>query len=277
MRSALQNAARFDLHMHTTLSDGAFDPEEVVQRAAEGRLDVIALTDHDLAMQVDPGLHEVDGRHVHVVAGSEVSGLHDGVEFHLLVYFQGEVPMGFRRFCEGQSKKRAERYEAAVRNIGLPDVPMPDAAAREGKRAVTRLHLARALVDAGHTHSVSESFRTHVGDAHGKVPPIDVPFTECIRLARSFGGVTSWAHPPLPMLLKYLPSFVEAGLHGIEGLRSQVTGRERRAIRRLARDHGLLLTGGSDWHGWHNPADLGLFAVHRSELKQFLDALDAAA
>ncbi len=263
--------------MHSTRSDGRFAPEEVLQRCVAGGLQAIALTDHDLATTLDPGRHVIEGREIHVIAGAEVSGLHDGRELHLLVYFKGEVPMPFRRFCESQAVKRADRYEEAVKNIGLPNVALPDADSRAGKRSITRLHLARALMDAGHTKSVGESFAKHTGDSHGNVPTIDVPFVDCIQIARDCGGITSWAHPPLPLLLKYLPTFAEAGLHGIETLRPKILGRERRIVRRLARDHDLLLTGGSDWHGWANPDHLGLFAVHRSELKKFLDALEQAA
>jgi predicted metal-dependent phosphoesterase TrpH len=88
--------------------------------------------------------------------------------------------------------------------------------------------------------------------------------------------VCSWAHPFRPHLDRWLPTFAAGGLHGVEALRPTASGADRRAARKMARSFGLCVTGGSDWHGWHEPK-LGLYAVHRSELTAFLQALDAVA
>ena len=100
MRPIPQRNQLFDLHMHSDRSDGRFSPEEVLERAVEGGLQVVALTDHDLIGAVDPGLHRIGTRDLHVLAGAEISGTHDGREFHLLVYFPGEPPAGFVDFKE---------------------------------------------------------------------------------------------------------------------------------------------------------------------------------
>ncbi|MCB9664521.1 MAG: phosphatase [Alphaproteobacteria bacterium] len=262
--------------MHTNRSDGIVCPEEVVARAVASGLDVVALTDHDLTVDVAPGVHR-DGSHaVHVLAGAELSGVHEGQEHHLLVYFPGDAPDAFRDFCAERCRERAVRYERSVEAIGLPGVEAPDAAACDGRRALTRHHLARALVDAGHASDVREAFQRFADDAHGHVPRVSLPFVDAIRIAREAGGVTSWAHPPLPALRRHLPAFVEAGLQGIEGLRPLLPARDRREIRALAKQHGLYVTGGSDWHGWAGDT-LGLFTVERHDLDGFLAALQAAA
>ena len=130
MRPIPQRNQLFDLHMHSDRSDGRFSPEEVLERAVEGGLQVVALTDHDLIGAVDPGLHRIGTRDLHVLAGAEISGTHDGREFHLLVYFPGEPPAGFVDFCSDQVKARARRYDAAVHNIALPGVASsPESAA----------------------------------------------------------------------------------------------------------------------------------------------------
>lgn len=274
MAADLRNARRFDLHMHSDQSDGKWSVDEVIRRAAISGLDVVALTDHDLSPTVDPKDYVIDGHRVRLLAGAEVTGVHEGREYHLLVYFPGDVPQGFHDFCRGQTRGRADRYATAVRNLGLEGLQPPSAEAQRGDRALTRHHLARELVRAGHAESLADAFARFVGGAHGRVPNIGTPFVDAIRIARGFGGVTSWAHPPLPALRAYLPTFVAAGLQGVEGLRPMQSSSTRKAVRKLARKHGLFLTGGSDWHGWTD-AELGLFSAQRSQLQGFLDALAA--
>lgn len=271
----LRPSSRLDLHMHSDRSDGRYAPEEVLARCARGGLDVVALTDHDLGTQVAPGLHRIDGRELQVVAGAEVSGMHDGREHHLLVYFPGEIPDGFRAFCRDQCRARAVRYERALANLGLAGPPA-DAVAREGDRALTRVHVAQRLVAEGRATSLRDAFARYVGDAHGTVPPLTLPLVEAIRVARSFGGLTSWAHPPAAAVERYLDELVAAGLQGLEALRPGVTSDDRRRSRTAAKRHGLFLTGGSDWHGWAEDGDLGLFRLEARDLAPFVDALQAA-
>lgn len=259
--------------MHSIRSDGRFPPEEVLERCARGGLDVVALTDHDLAGEFAPGLHTIGGHDLWVVAGAEVSGNHLGREQHLLVYFPGEVPAGFREFCHEQCRLRASRYEEAVRRLDLPGLTAPDDAARRGDTSLTRHHLARQLVGSGHVKNLREAFQRFLGESHGLVPPITLPFVDAIRIAREFGGITSWAHPPVPLLEPFLPTFVAAGLQGIEALRPMVTSDDRRRYRAHAHRHGLMLTGGSDWHGWSDDAALGLFRVEAREIGAFVALL----
>jgi len=265
-------ATRFDLHMHSTRSDGRFAPDEVIRRAARGGLDVIAITDHDLPPELPPGPREVEGRTLHVLAAAEVTGVHEGREYHLLVYFPGEVPEGFRAFCREQCRERLERYETVRRSLDVDGLPEPDEAARTGGRALTRHHLARALVARQQATSVADAFARHLSHRHGRVPRFSRSFVDAIRTARAHGGVASWAHPPMEGL-DAVPTFAAAGLQGLEGWRPSVSGPDRRRLRRLARKHGLFLTGGSDWHGWGDPDDLGLFSVERRELVEFCRAL----
>jgi len=268
-----QHDQLFDLHMHSDRSDGRYCPEEVLERAVEGGLQVIALTDHDLIGAVHPGVHRIGKRELHVLSGAEISGTHDGREYHLLVYFPGEPPVGFMDFCSEQVRARAERYDTAVQNIDLPGVPSAPAAARDGQVALTRHHLARALVQAGHADDMGEAFSRYAG--HDNVPRLDLPFAECIRIARSFGGVTSWAHPPRQAVEAHLETFVQAGLQGLEGMRPALKRRERVFFKKAARRHGLFLTGGSDWHGWHASQRLGLFRLRGAQVAGLLDALAA--
>lgn len=266
---------RFDLHLHSTRSDGALSPHDLLAQCAEGGLDVVALTDHDLSSGLPCGEHDVGGRTVRVVEGAEVSGVHDGREYHLLVYFPGEAPASFRAFCAQRCAERAERYATSVGNLDLDGLPAVDDLAARGHEAITRQHLAMALVDAGHAKDVRDAFKRFAADQHGHVPRVSLPFVEAIRIAREAGGVTSWAHPSVRAIESYLPAFVEAGLQGLEGIRPGLDRSKRKRIARAAKKHGLFLTGGSDWHGWTGGRP-GLFHVERAELDGFLAALAAA-
>ncbi len=273
---SLAEARRFDLHLHTDRSDGAWCPEEMIERCLEGGLEAVALTDHDLSTALRPGPHCGGGRSLTLIAGAELSGVHEGREYHLLVYFPREVPDSFRDLCVHRAKERAVRYGAAVDSIGLPGLPEVDDAAAEGARALTRHHLARGLVHAGHASDVRDAFRRYADMSHGHVSAVSLPFVDAIRLATEAGGVTSWAHPPRHALDQHLDTFAAAGLHGLEAYRPMISSRDRRILRKRAKRHGLFLTGGSDCHGWHGERP-GLFSCDRFELGGFLDALDAVA
>lgn len=275
MLTSLGKKARIDLHMHSNRSDGAFAPQEVLRQCAAAGLDVIALTDHDLAPDVAPGVHVIDGHRLRVIAGAEVTGEVDGREFHLLVYFPGDVPEAFQSFCREQCVLRAARYTAARESLQLRGVPEADAAARRGDRALTRLHLAHALVEQGHAEHVGDAFGRFLSESHGHVPTLGLSLFDAIRFARQQGGVTSWAHPSVADAEAYLPALVDAGLQGVEALRPHLNSRDRGRLKRLARSNGAFLTGGSDWHGWHD-ARVGLFRLSLDDIGDFAETLQAA-
>lgn len=264
----LKPSTAFDLHLHTSASDGKYTLDEVLTRCALGGLDVVAITDHDLSLDLVGGPHIYGGRELHVIPGAEVSGVHDGREYHLLVYFPQGVPQGFVDFCRHQCLERTERFLAACKSLAL------DLARPESAKAITRLHMAHALVDAGVVSSRSEAFSHYLGDSHGHVPHLRLPFTEAIALARSFGGVTSWAHPPRDAATRYLSTFVEAGLQGLEVLRPRINSADRKLLKKLAKRNGLFLTGGSDWHGWSG-GEPGLFRVDAGQITGFVDTVAA--
>lgn len=264
---------RFDLHLHSDRSDGRYPPDEVLRRCALGGLDVVALTDHDIAPAIAAGTHVVEGRAVRVIAGVEASGVWEGTELHFLVLFPGEFPADFAAFCAARVAGRVDRYEAARARLAF-DLPPPDAASLAGERALTRHHLARALVDQGHAKDLRDAFRRFVGETLGNVPPVDVTADQVIAAGRDAGGVVLWAHPVRDHLHRWLPALVQAGLMGLEGVRPGHNSAERRLARNAARRHDLVLSGGSDWHGWHDLSP-GLFAAERNEIATLAERLAA--
>lgn len=260
---------RVDLHLHSSRSDGEFSPEEVLEKALASQLDCLALTDHDLPNAIPAGVY-TGKRPLRVIAATELSGNHMGRELHLLVYFPGEMPEGFAAFLREQASARAVRYDTAVARLG-GDLPAAPPEAHAGQLALTRKHLFFALRRAKRAASPAEGYR-QLGPS--VVPPIALPFTEAIRRARAAGGLTSWAHPSLEDAQAFTHAFVEAGLQGLEAVRPGLPRPTFNGLKRLAKRFNLLVTGGSDWHGW-STAPLGLFALDAEYAAPFLQKLDA--
>ena len=266
---------RLDLHMHSTRSDGELSPDEVLATCARRGLSIVALTDHDAPPALTAGMHTVGDRTLRVLEAAEVSGTHEGGELHLLVYFNGPMPSLFRAFLTARSKARAARYEHARLSMGLAGVAPADDDAVAGRRALTRHHLARALVAAGHASSVHHAFASWCGRKHGHVPPEDLTFRQAIEAARAAGGVPVWAHPRHADAELWLSTFKSWGLQGVETNRPSLSGPATAALSRLARQHLLVETGGSDFHGW-GARPLGSFRYRHAEARDFLDLLAEA-
>ncbi len=260
---------QLDLHVHSDRSDGKYPAAEVMRRASAGGIDVLAIADHDLDPVLQPGIVEIDGRPLRIIAAAEVSGAHEGKELHLLVYFRGSPPPEASAFLRDRTRARAVRFDAAAERLGLPD--QADAEAHAGVRSLTRFHLAAALATSGKVRRPSDAFR-HLGS--DVVPLIDVAFVEVIRLARLWGAIPSWAHPSLADANAFLGTFAAAGLLGVEAARPGMDRPTRNGLRRLAKRFDLLITGGSDFHGWW-PGDLGDFRFADEHAERFLQRLDA--
>jgi predicted metal-dependent phosphoesterase TrpH len=271
----LQRVRRFDMHLHSSRSDGRHAPEDVLIRCAKGGLDVVALTDHDLSTSLPTGEVRIGDRALHVIGGAEVSGVHEGREYHLLVYFPEEIPACFASFCADRARARATRYADAVERLNLPGLHLPDEAAFAGERSLTRHHLARDLIKAGHANDLRDAFRRYADTSHGYVRNVELSFTDAINIAKTCGGLTAWAHPPMAAMQAHLEEFVEHGLDAVEGWRPSLTSSERRRLRDLAKRYNLLISGGSDWHGWAGDGEPGMFAVDMEQLRPFIEALVA--
>lgn len=273
----LPTNARFDLHMHSLRSDGQQSPQAMATLAANAGLDVIAITDHDCEPVLPWGPTQVAGRSLHIVHAAELSGMHQGRELHLLVYFSAEMPLEFRRLLRSLCLARVHRYEQACLAFGVEGLPPPDEAARAGERALTRTHLAQALIEGGHARDPADAYGRFAGSKAGLVPEVDPTFVALIRMARAVGGLTSWAHPPAEQVAQHLSTFVRAGLQGIETARPKLPGPERAGLQKLAHRHGLIQTGGSDHHGWPNQRPLGQWSFPMREARPFARALKLAA
>jgi 3',5'-nucleoside bisphosphate phosphatase len=247
---------RADLHLHTLRSDGIKSSQQVLEECVKGGLDVIAITDHDIDPIVPSGLQVVNDQQIHVLHGAELSGVHLGKEYHLLVYFPGEMPTEFRDLCKELCQQRAHRYDEAIQNLGI-NLKKAPAEAYDGDVALTRTHLARELLEKNIVVSYDQAFRDYL-KKEGMVPLIKLSFIDAIKQAKKCGAFVSWAHPSVDMARSYAKLFSKEGLDALEVVRPKQSRQKRRQLNKIADSLNLYKSGGSDSHGFGPP--LGTFA-----------------
>ena len=248
--------ARVDLHTHSTASDGALDPVELVTAAADAGVTALALTDHDTLAGVGPARAEATARGIRLITGVELSVKVSHGSMHLLAYFAADDAPDLEEHLAAARRARVERAERIVATLGELGAPvdLADVLARAGGGAVGRPHIAGALVAAGHAVDVPDAFARWVGDGRPAARPTGgLGPTETIALVHRAGGVAALAHPTsLALGMKKLRPFVArlaaAGLDGIEVHRPDHDAERVKRYGGLAREFGLLATGGSDFH-----------------------------
>lgn len=267
---------RLDLHLHTTASDGSWSPGRVVQGAVEGRLDVIAITDHDTTAGVSQAREAAAGLPLQIVPGIEVSSAVGARDVHILGYFLDPEAPPILSHADRARNRRDERMREMLDRLAAQRISVSfedvERAAGPDRVVIGRPHLARALVEAGHVGSVHEAFRTLIGDeSEAFVPAHILTPVEAVELVRAAGGVAVWAHPPGDLIDALLPSLRQAGLEGLEVYRPRSRRTDLLRLESICRTTGLFATGGSDWHGPEGGSALGDFYLSGEEVEGLLE------
>jgi 3',5'-nucleoside bisphosphate phosphatase len=242
-----------DLHTHTTASDGLLSPQALIERARERSLDVIGITDHDTAAGVREALAYRASEGLEIIPGIEVSSSVGDRELHMLGYFIDPHAVSLRRFEQERRALRVARLEkivAQLRAAGM-NVTLEDVHAQPGgDGAPGRPHVARALVKKGYAKTMGEVFdRILSKHGPGHVPVEKPEAAEAVKLIREAGGVPVVAHAALDKLDPFLDELVEKGIAGIEVWHPDHDAAARARYEEYARAKGLVMTGGSDYHG----------------------------
>ena len=269
---------RIDLHSHSAASDGTDLPAEVMRRAREAGLDVIALTDHDtLAGHEEAREALPDG--LTLVPGMELSCALGERSVHLLAYRVDPANEALAAECRAITADRLRRGRAMVdllRGLGA-EVSWPQVTAIAGGGVVGRPHIARAMVAAGVIERPDQAFSTEWlgqgGRAYvGRYAPAP---DRAIALVRAAGGVAVLAHPGAPARGARIPDDViaglaRAGLAGLEVAHPDHTSAERIRLAGLANDLGLVRSGGSDDHGSLSGHRLGCDVTEPAEFQRLI-------
>lgn len=244
--------ASVDLHVHTNASDGVLSPAEVVSAARGLGLRTIAITDHDTVSGVQEAIDAAADAGPEIVPGVELSILGpDGSDAHLLGYFVDHRSPALRRILaelKAEREARAQRMIELLRAAGHP-IEFAHVARHAGDGAVGRVHVARALVDAGSVDSVEQAFAELIGrEGPFYVRKSTLSLSAALDAIHDCGGVAVLAHPGVSGDAA-LPALVDAGLDGIEAFHAEHTPEQRHHYAEIARRSGLVATGGSDFHG----------------------------
>lgn len=242
-----------DLHVHTTASDGTAAPADVVALALERRLTVVAITDHDSVEGIDEALDASDGTPLTVIPGVELSAnTDDALDLHILGFFLDHRSPALLEALTTLRERRLDRAKEMVDALTAAGyaVTLERVFAHAGEGAVGRSHIARALVDAGDVESVEHAFR----DLIGRTGPFFIgkrllSAVDAVALIRAAGGVAVLAHPGVTRSDASIPELVQAGLGGLEAFHAEHTQSDRDRYAGLAKRLGLVVTGGSDYHG----------------------------
>ncbi|MGH2817977.1 MAG: PHP domain-containing protein [Actinomycetota bacterium] len=267
-----------DLHTHTTVSDGGDSPSELVAKAAAVGLEAIAVTDHDNDAGCDEAVAAGREHGVEVVRGVEISCdveklLEQGYEpssrptMHLLGYFIPEGDNPLSNALAGLQRHRADRNRLIVERLNELGIPVTfEEVEREAGgpgSQIGRPHFAAALVRHGAVSEYQEAFDHYLAKgAKAYVSRKLYRPQEAVELMLSAGVVPVLAHPftlnlGMEDLERFVDSLLEVGLKGIEGYHGDLPESDQQPFRALGRQRGLIVSGGSDYHGDMRP-DRGL-------------------
>lgn len=250
-----------DLHTHSSMSDGTFTPEALVDLALETGLGALALTDHDSLAGVERAAARARGTRLVLVAGVELEIARDTGEFHLLGLGldgdRAELEQALTRVRRDRDVRNAKMIDRLAAS-GIP-VTLEELVAVSGGGIVSRAHFARLLVQKGVVKRTDDAFNRYIGKGRPLYEArrtLDLP--DAVRLVRRAGGIAVVAHPLSlglagPALRQFLAHARDAGVAGIEAWHPKAAVRDCRRLERLAGSLGLAVTAGSDFHGLNVP------------------------
>lgn len=245
-------ASRVDLHIHTTISDGTWTPEEAAREAIRRDMIAIAITDHDDVAGVVPAAAVAEPAGIEVVPAVEIDTDYADSDVHILGYYIDIENPDLLRLLAGIREARIERARKIIDRLAKLGCQIDESRVLEiaGTGSVGRPHIAAAMVEAGCVASVTEAFDTLIGrGSPAFVPRYRLLPAEAIQQVRRAGGIAVLAHPVKLRHDDIIEELIADGLQGIEAYHCDQSPAVAEHYRRLADQRGLLVTGGTDSHG----------------------------
>jgi hypothetical protein len=253
--------SRLDLHLHTSHSDGSLAPAEVMDLAHKAGVTALAITDHDITTGIPEALAAGLRLGIEVISGLEISSRYGDSELHILGYCLDwqDVRLNERLAALRDSRhRRNPLILERLRSLGI-DIHYDEVRALAGTDAVGRPHIARALMDKRVVTSAKEAFDRFLAEGRPAYVPRELPDpVEAIGWIKAAHGLAVLAHPTWvrasgDKLFDLVRQLKSDGLDGIEVHYSTHTRQQTREYLSLAKQLGLLVTGGSDFHGLTKP------------------------
>jgi predicted metal-dependent phosphoesterase TrpH len=249
-----------DLHTHTTASDGSMTPADLVRYAYNKGLAAVAVTDHDTVDGIGQAIEEGDRLGIEVIAGVEIS-VDFSSEVHLLGYFLNGHCEPILRTLKDLRERRETRNPRIVNKLNELgfDITMEEVSSKAEGGNVGRPHIARVMIEKGYVNNMDEAFEKYLGSGRPAYFKKDklLPKEGIAEIIRS-GGIPVLAHPffiglPYGQLDQLVKELTGYGLKGIEAYYSLHTEEQTSSLLQIAQKYGLLVTGGSDFHGSFKP------------------------
>lgn len=265
---------KYDLHTHTTCSDGVLSPTELVFRADNKQVDVLAITDHDSLAAFAIAQEEIKLRSlkVRLASGVEISTRWHGFEIHvvgLCIDTQNETLNVSLQKQQQQREGRAERIAQKLEKKGISGT-LELAKRHASNGVISRTHFAKALMELGAVNTFDQAFKKYLGKGKGAyVTPEWMSVSDAVELIRAAGGISVIAHPVRydmsnKWLRKLVAEFASVGGDALEVGLTQMSPDQRRFISDIAKEHSLYSSLGSDFHAPTRWTELGR-GLHLSE------------
>lgn len=242
-----------DLHIHTNASDGTLSPSQVVAEARQAGLAVISITDHDTTAGLAEAVEAARAADFVFVPGVEISATHPIGEAHILGYWVDCQDPNLKAFLYSPLSTRTARIIEICGRLDALGFPVdPEEVFREAADAesVGRPHIARVMLHKGYVKDMEDAFQRFLGDGKpAHVKRFKNTTADTIAMIHGCGGISVIAHPGLIQEPRVLSCLIEEGVMGIEVYCHDHDPEQTRRFSQLAEAHGLLVTGGSDYHG----------------------------
>jgi len=240
-----------DLHTHTTFSDGACSPEELIKKAVSAGIEILSVTDHDNIKGFKPAYEAGKKFGVDVIPGVEISSEISNREIHILGYFFDPDNPELERylnFFREERIKRASRIVHKLNNLGF-DIHINEVLDKAANSSVGRPHIAQVMLEKGIVNSYYEAFNKYIGNGMPAFEKkVHVSPESAFKIIADAGGLSFVAHPGnIPEHL--LKELIEAGMDGIEVVHPSHNKLQQKFYKGIVNSYFLLSSGGSDYHG----------------------------
>ncbi|WP_409227499.1 PHP domain-containing protein [Gudongella sp. SC589] len=267
---------RIDMHTHTTASDGLLTPAELVKKAFEKRLDGIAITDHDSVDALDEAIMKAkDYPEFLLIPGVELGCDHEDEEVHILGYFIDYKNIKLKKTLSALINSRWSRGISMLDKLNELGMALPkEEILRKSKETgfIGRATIARELINYGYVRDINEAFDKYLDlGKPAYVERYKLSVENTINLIHECGGISILAHPGILKKKDIMTYCVEKGIMGVECYHSKHSRNDEKLIRSFANRNGLIITGGSDFHGEKDI--LGDYSTDVSTIPKFRERL----
>jgi hypothetical protein len=286
VKDILNERKKIDLHMHTTASDGASTPAELVETCVNLGLEIIAVTDHDNVTNVEKVQNFGRKNGLKVISGIEISTYRGEAEYHILGYFVDLENDALLGLTEAILDSRVERTHKMIEKLTEMGYPLDFADVKKFATGVSlgRPHIARAMIEKGYIEEISDAFTQEFIAGGGKAyaEKKNVLPAEAIEVILKAGGIPVIAHPYIinhgkPLAKEEIARLKEVGLKGVEVYQTKHNKKITKKYKKIAEELGLLITGGSDYHGENSPGilpgDTGMTQAEFEQLESYAHSM----